>query len=720
MKLNGLVLSFFCLFVFISFLYPQDLPFVLDDHTIGLWHLDEGSGTIFYDSSPNHNDGTIVNAQWTNSGKFSNAVEFDGDGDYLLIPISNSLIPSNNQFTIEEWIYYVPGNHSYHLWRYGTNTEFTSAKIGGASGKIFATIGLDGVNYGYLESIDSLNAYEWYLVSFCYDGTKAYLFVNGELQDELAVSGNLDTPDGHIWVGRNAYAANPKYFNGIIDEIRISDIARYVGNPPIFSLSDSLQGAGTQFWVDVQVGDSLNPVTDLFGVSFSLHYTNTQYIDVVTPYASNVLPGSFMGSNTVFLQYVDDPNGQVDIGITRQAGQGGVSGYGSVARIQFSADQNTPNNTHVTFAIDNITANDPNGNPIQLDPQDVTITITSIIVWPGDANNDGIANVADVLPLGLYYNLTGPARPNASPTWTGQICPPGWNPQNAAYADCNGDGTINVADVLPIGLNYNQTHSKSQYMRKWLSFGDEVPTPQVRYTVYDKDLYPTSLSAIGDGESFYLGFTLDQARDFVGVSFTLDWRGNSADAGGIIIDRQFGQNGLQVQNDWQPYLMTLHQPLESQQRCEFGFTLKSFDKPYDGSELALLKCTRTGNGALNLKITDLVALDWEGQYYQGSPLLGIGDSQEPLVIGKDFNLRNYPNPFNPTTTIRFALPKSERVWLTVYNALGQQVAELVNGQQLTAGAHEYRFDASALANGLYFYRLQIGHKMVTKKMLLMK
>ena len=584
------------------------------------------------------------------------------------------------------------------------------------------TIGL-GVSPGssaevILQQIADSTGGQYYNAPNSGDLQQLYLAISQQLQNQYKITYTTHNPNPDGTVRTVEITVN---YQGKTDtKSKTYTAPNSSGGTPIFASSDPIHGAGTQFWVDVQVGDTANPVTNLLGVSFSLHYTNTQYIDVVSPYNSNVLPGSFMGSNTVFLQNVDDPNGRVDIGITRQAGQGGVSGYGTVARIQFSADPNTPNNTPITFTIDNISANDPNGNAIQLNPQDVTITITSTVVWPGDANNDGTANVADVLPLGLYYNLTGPSRPNASPTWTGQICPPGWNPQNAAYADCNGDGTINVADVLPIGLNYNQTHSKSGYMREWLSFGDEVPTPHVRYSVYDKDMHPTSLSAIGDGESFYLGFALDQASDFVGVSFTLDWRGNSADAGGIIIDRQFGQNGLQVQNDWQPYLLTLHQPLESQKRCEFGFTLKSFDKPYDGSELALLKCNRTGNGALNLKITDVVALDWEGQYYKGSTLVGIGDSQEPLVIGKDFNLRNYPNPFNPTTTIRFALPQIERVWLTVYNALGQRVAELVNAQQLTAGVHEYRFDASTLANGLYFYRLQVGEQIVTKKMLLMK
>ena len=68
--------------------------------------------------------------------------------------------------------------------------------------------------------------------------------------------------------------------------------------------------------------------------------------------------------------------------------------------------------------------------------------------------------------------------------------------------------------------------------------------------------------------------------------------------------------------------------------------------------------------------------------------------------------QNYPNPFNPSTTIRYGLPQACDVALTVFNALGQQVATLVQGVR-DAGDHEVVFDASGLASGVYLYRLQV-------------
>ena len=81
--------------------------------------------------------------------------------------------------------------------------------------------------------------------------------------------------------------------------------------------------------------------------------------------------------------------------------------------------------------------------------------------------------------------------------------------------------------------------------------------------------------------------------------------------------------------------------------------------------------------------------------------------------------QNYPNPFNPSSTIRYGLPHSAFVTLTIYNVLGQQVAELVNEQQ-QAGYHNAEFHGDGLASGVYFYRLQAGDFVASKKLILLK
>ncbi len=81
--------------------------------------------------------------------------------------------------------------------------------------------------------------------------------------------------------------------------------------------------------------------------------------------------------------------------------------------------------------------------------------------------------------------------------------------------------------------------------------------------------------------------------------------------------------------------------------------------------------------------------------------------------------QNYPNPFNPSTTIRYGLPNKTTVQLSVFNTLGQQVAQLVNGD-MEAGYHEVRFDGSKLASGVYLYRMQAGSYVETRKLLLVR
>jgi len=81
--------------------------------------------------------------------------------------------------------------------------------------------------------------------------------------------------------------------------------------------------------------------------------------------------------------------------------------------------------------------------------------------------------------------------------------------------------------------------------------------------------------------------------------------------------------------------------------------------------------------------------------------------------------QNYPNPFNPSTTIRYELPKASHVTLKVFNVLGQEVAVLVDEMQ-DAGFKSVAWDASGFASGVYFYRMQAGTIIETKKLILIK
>jgi hypothetical protein len=94
--------------------------------------------------------------------------------------------------------------------------------------------------------------------------------------------------------------------------------------------------------------------------------------------------------------------------------------------------------------------------------------------------------------------------------------------------------------------------------------------------------------------------------------------------------------------------------------------------------------------------------------------------QSGVGVPKVFALhQNFPNPFNPSTTINYELPRSSIVKLTVYDLLGGEVAVLVN-ERRAAGVHAVTFDGGGLSSGVYFYRLAAGDFVSTRKLLLIK
>ena len=81
--------------------------------------------------------------------------------------------------------------------------------------------------------------------------------------------------------------------------------------------------------------------------------------------------------------------------------------------------------------------------------------------------------------------------------------------------------------------------------------------------------------------------------------------------------------------------------------------------------------------------------------------------------------QNYPNPFNPVTNFQFSIANSQLTILKVYDVLGREVATLVN-EAKQSGAHMVEWNASTVASGVYFYRLQADGLMETKRMLLLR
>ena len=125
--------------------------------------------------------------------------------------------------------------------------------------------------------------------------------------------------------------------------------------------------------------------------------------------------------------------------------------------------------------------------------------------------------------------------------------------------------------------------------------------------------------------------------------------------------------------------------------------------------------------SLALTATDIFAGLRGGGVWK-CPLSGIVTSAQPLTgeIQNEFMLeQNYPNPFNDITKICFSVPFRTRVLLKVYDQSGREVSVLAD-REFAPGRYEESFDGKRLSEGVYFYRMQAGEFIQTKKFVLLK
>jgi hypothetical protein len=155
--------------------------------------------------------------------------------------------------------------------------------------------------------------------------------------------------------------------------------------------------------------------------------------------------------------------------------------------------------------------------------------------------------------------------------------------------------------------------------------------------------------------------------------------------------------------------------------CGTGLPANSTGNFTPKSPLGILNNTNP-NGSYILSFCDNAAGDtgsvraWSITITYGPPTSISGNAG---VLNGYKLAQNYPNPFNPATTISYTIPKSGLVSLKVFDIAGKEVATLVN-EVKNAGSYNFKFNAANLSSGVYFYRLQAGEFVETKKMFLLK
>ena len=306
----------------------------------------------------------------------------------------------------------------------------------------------------------------------------------------------------------------------------------------------------------------------------------------------------------------------------------------------------------------------------------------------GDFNNDGLIDVQDLGMFGLHY-------------WAGVEGYAGSHPYDVMY-DMNlrvGGSADNISDYFTDNkIDFEDLFTFALNWRRAVDNGGSLP--KGNGTQNELLIDATLGSGYWRGTDYVIPVLIhNQVEDIRAMSIKLETDpvpdGFSA-AGGK--DLQLGNN-----------LLMMTATLKNGVQCDWA---TGGENGWTGTgEVVELKFKQA---VVNPKFT------WKAYDSQGNMFNPTDVEDNGTVIPTTYSLeQNYPNPFNPSTTITYSIPKEGHASLKVYSLTGQEVANLLDGNQ-SVGIHSINFNATQLSSGVYFYRLVAGGKVITHSMMLLK
>lgn len=214
-----------------AFVTTARAQYLVDPHTVALWHFDEGSGTTLHDET-GVNDGTIYgNPTWVD-GKFGKALQLDGVDDYIRVPDDPSIEVSS--ITVEAWVKRLgsPGSYKYIISKYyAARPELWSsfAFTTGWGGGLFFYIGYTDYLARSPNAGTGIWDGDWHHIVGTFDGSDVRLYVDGvQVGTGTPTTESIAYDTGDLFIGN--YRPEWGLFSGTIDEVRIRNIARAPAN----------------------------------------------------------------------------------------------------------------------------------------------------------------------------------------------------------------------------------------------------------------------------------------------------------------------------------------------------------------------------------------------------------------------------------------------------------------------------------------------------------
>ncbi len=347
------------------------------------------------------------------------------------------------------------------------------------------------------------------------------------------------------------------------------------------------------------------------------------------------------------------------------------------------------------------------------------IFVDSTCVWPGDANDNKLVEITDLLNIGIAFNDSGSSRVAMNNAWKGQYCD-NWGKTfitggDYKHADCNGDGVVDSLDLMAVSINWGDTHRKTGLTSSgspsdppfYLNFSKTSYNPGD--TVKAEIMLGNNTSSLTNIYGLASSFNFDLSyvdTNTLKVIFTKSWFGNPGTDMFSFIKPEYANGAL-------------------------FFAISRIDhKNTSGNGIV---------GNLSFVVPQNAGVSKSVNFTPGSAkLIAFNETTVPVYLPADtfsidvttgienpvqanINLSVAPNPFTSTLSISYTLPQGQNVQLTLMDITGKQIATLANENQ-SVGQHIYTLDAGRynMQAGIYFLRMVTGGETVEEKILNVK
>ncbi len=625
---------------------------------------------------------SVANAQW------GSALKFDGSSQYAHLGTPVDTLIDN--LTMEAWVKWTGNTSQLQPVVFNGGADADGYGLILDSGNHISIL-LGNVVWGTSDSVLPVGV--WTHLAMVRNSGNWSLYLNGaNIAISLLAGQAPSTPTADFYIG----AANHlnSFFNGAIDEVRISQIARYTSNFTPLSTPFTTDGNTIALYhLDEGTGST---TADASGNSNTLALVND--------------PGWAAGDNT------------------RLAGTalafGGSSDFVSIppsflsavtSRITLEAWVNPYYSGMTTRIIDHISVG--SGDGFLLDLVDGT---PRVIVGSGAAiSSTGLA-------AGTWYHLAATYGYDTVRLYINGVCADSMHvggnvPPNShnVYIGIDQDLASHFNGTIDEVRIWNTSRTAAEIAVDMNNFITGPPAGLIGYWQFNEGAGPITYDAISGNAATLQNFSFSSSDGWVSsevpvytsllpvelTSFTVSvsnfssiliWKtATERNNAGFEVERKSINNDRPTMNSW----------------TQVGFV------GGNGTSNVPHKYSYTDNvGTAGTYSYRLKQIDHNGAFtYSQEVQVQVGAAPRVFALGQ-----NYPNPFNPATTMQFTVPRDGRATLNVYNTLGQKVATLFDEVATAGEYHQATFDGSRFASGIYFARLQFGGQTLVKKLLMTK